>query len=130
MTDAFNHERRGSMSDQRRARIFLANGSKCHWVKGGKMQGCGRKIGAGDKWRVEHGDPLEGGGTDEDANLGVSCAWCWPAKDREDHKDAGHIRRVATRHIIPTSERKRSGRGFQKAPEGYSTFSRTWKNKE
>ena len=106
MSNPFTHEKRGSMSPQRRARIFAERGGVCGWVKGGKTQGCGRKLGPADRWRVEHGDALVLGGSDDDAGLGLSCEWCWPAKDAEDADDAGHNRRTYTRHVVPSEFRR------------------------
>jgi hypothetical protein len=101
MTNPFEHHKRGSMTPQRRARIFAQNGSRCGWIKAGIKQGCDRKLTARDIWRVEHGDALELGGTDDDSGLGISCEWCWPEKDAEDHADAGHLRRGFTKHVVP-----------------------------
>ena len=101
MTSPFTQDARKSMSPQRRARVFSKCNCRCGWVKEGKPQGCGRKLGPGDLWRVEHGDALENGGTDNDSNLGISCEWCWPNKDADDHAEHGHDRRVYTRHFVP-----------------------------
>ena len=75
-------------------------------MKAGKQQGCGRRLGPGDRWRAEHGDALENGGTDEDENIGISCEWCWPEKDSDDHAEHGHDRRVYTKHVVPREHTK------------------------
>lgn len=98
MTSPFHHVPRGSMSPQRRARVFSAVGGKCHR--------CTRKLGPSDFWIVEHLHALECGGTDDDSNLGITCEWCLPEKNAEDHAEAGHIRRSATRHTVPSAFRK------------------------
>lgn len=101
MTNPFQQAARLSMTPQRRARIFALRGGCCGWVKAGKKQGCGRKLGPRDRWRIEHGDALENGGTDDDANLGISCEWCWPDKDADDHAEHAHDRRAFTKHFVP-----------------------------
>lgn len=102
MTDAFNHHKRGAMPPQRRARVFAIRGGKCHR--------CGRKLGPSDFWCVEHVIALECGGTDDETNLDVTCEWCLPDKNAEDHAIAGHIRRSATKHTVPGAFRKRRWR--------------------
>ena len=127
MSNPFQHERRKSMTPQQRARIFALRNGVCGWTCAGKKEGCGRPLTARDKWRVEHGDALENGGTEDDNNKGISCEWCWPAKDAEDHGKAAHSRKTYTKHFVPTADRK-SGRGFQKPPPGYDSFNRRWRD--
>lgn len=102
----FTQDKRRAMSPQRIARIFARCGGVCGWVKAGKKEGCGRKLGAADRYRVEHGDALENGGADVDDNCGLSCKWCWPAKDAEDHAEHGHDRRTFTNHVVPKEYRR------------------------
>jgi 5-methylcytosine-specific restriction endonuclease McrA len=97
--NAFAHEPRGSMPPQRRARIFELCGGRCHK--------CKRRLYPGDFWIVEHVIALECGGTDEDSNLSITCEWCLPEKNAEDHAKAGHIRRSATKHIVPKAFRNK-----------------------
>jgi 5-methylcytosine-specific restriction endonuclease McrA len=93
----FTHHKRGSMTPQRMARVFGARDGKCHK--------CKRKLGPADYWQVEHLIALECGGTDDDGNLFVTCEWCLPEKDAQDHATAGHIRRSYTNHVVPKSFR-------------------------
>jgi hypothetical protein len=127
MSNPFEHDRRKSMTPQQRARIFAANKGCCGWINAGKQEGCGRKLTAHDKWRVEHGNALENGGTDKDDNKGISCGWCWPAKDAEDHGKAAHNRKTYTKHVVPTADRK-SSRGFKRPPAGFCTWTKTWRD--
>lgn len=102
MNTPFHHNPRGSMTPQRRARVFAARNGQCHK--------CGRKLGPSDFWCVEHVIALECGGTDDETNLDVTCEWCLPDKNAEDHATAGHIRRSATKHTVPSAFRKRRWR--------------------
>lgn len=99
---AFTTNARQRLTDQDRARLFLERGGRCHK--------CKRKLGPADDWIVEHMLALENGGTNEWKNLDVTCEWCLPAKNAEDDKVAKKIRAVATNHIVPTSQRQKSGR--------------------
>ena len=101
---AFHHEPRARLTDQQRAKLFLARGGKCHL--------CHRKLGPADDWILEHVIALENGGTNENANLDITCAWCRPAKDAKDHGRAAKARAVATRHVVPR-KRKEKPRGFR-----------------
>lgn len=98
MTSPFHHHERGAMSDQRRARIFFAHGSRCHR--------CKRKIRAGEDWDVDHVIALENGGTDDDANLAPCCEWCHTEKTTDDHGTASHGKRIATKHVVPKRFKK------------------------
>lgn len=104
---AFETNPRSRLTDRQKAKLFLARGGACH--------ACGRKLRPGDKWIVEHMIALENGGSNDWDNLGVTCAWCKPKKDAADHKQAAKTRSVATKHVVPKSERKRQGfRGWRK----------------
>lgn len=100
----FEHHKRGSMPPQRRARLFLAGGSRCAV--------CSRKLGPSDDWDLDHAVALELGGTDDDSNLRVVCEWCHKSKTSDDHASAGHGRRMATKHVVP--KRFRQGKGWRK----------------
>ena len=108
LTNAFVHEPRKPFTPQQRARIFQAHGGRCHR--------CTRKIRPGETWSVEHLTALECGGGNEDANLAISCAWCKPQKDRDDHAKAAKGRRVATKHVVPAGQpqRRQGFRGWRK----------------
>lgn len=97
-TSTFTHAARGSITAQRRARIFEACGGRCAV--------CSRKLGPADDWDVDHAIALENGGTDDDGNLRVVCDWCHTDKTAEDHALAGHGRRMATKNRVPKRFRK------------------------
>lgn len=59
-----------------RIRVFEREGGRCHR--------CRRKISAADKWSIEHLIALANGGQHREGNMGISCEWCKPEKDRED----------------------------------------------
>lgn len=105
MSNPFTHDRRGSMTAQRRARIFAAAESRCHK--------CKRKLGPADFWDVDHVIALENGGTDDDANLAPCCDWCHVEKTADDHEKAGRGRRAYTRHFVPGQFRKAKGWRWQ-----------------
>lgn len=102
-TRTFTHAKRGSMTAQRRARIFEAGGGRC--------AGCGRKLGPADDWDIDHRIAIENGGSDEDSNLHVLCDWCHDVKTADDHGQAAKGRRVMTKHSVP--KRFRQGRGWR-----------------
>lgn len=91
--NAFVHEKRGCMSPQRRAKLFMMHGPHC--------ASCTRKMGPADDWDLDHVLALENGGTDADENFQVLCEVCHDAKTGEDHALAGHGRRMATKHVVP-----------------------------
>ena len=104
---AFETNPRKTLTPQRKAKLFLERGGCCH--------ACKRKLHPGDVWIVEHMLALENSGTNDWENLGITCSWCKPSKDREDHGKAAKTRSVATKHVVPRSERKRPGfRGWRK----------------
>ncbi len=98
---SFQHAKRGSMTAQRIARIFQACGGRCHK--------CSRKLGPGDDYDIDHVVALENGGTDDDTNLAPCCDWCHVEKTADDHGQAGHGRRMATRHTVPKRFRQSKG---------------------
>lgn len=106
--NAFVHEPRERLSDRERTRLFLEREGRCHR--------CTRKITAGETWIDEHLVALENGGSNEWSNRVLTCLFCKPAKDGEDHRKAAHAKRVAVKHVIPTKQRqKRAGfRGWRK----------------
>jgi len=96
--NAFVHDKRGSMTEQRIARIFAANNGHCHV--------CKRKLYPADDYEIDHIIALENGGTDDDANLAPCCEGCHILKTAGDHSTAGYSRRVYTKHVVPKSKRK------------------------
>lgn len=73
---------------------------------------CLRKLKPGDDWIVEHGIAIENGGTNHHSNLDITCTWCKPVKDAEDHAKAAKSRHVATAHVVPRKRRDKR-RGFK-----------------
>lgn len=65
----------------------------------GRCGECGRKIGPADTWIIEHLVALANGGANRETNLGVTCGWCKPQKDRADIQITKHGRRVRERHL-------------------------------
>lgn len=105
MTHAFHTNPRKTLTDQQKAKLFLERGGRCHR--------CFRKLRPPrDVWIVEHLRALENGGANDWENLTITCAWCFPKKNKEDDAIAKKIRHVATKHIVPTKERKPK-RGFR-----------------
>lgn len=97
MSNPWQHEPRKRLTDQDRTRVFLARDGICSQ--------CSRKLSVGDDWIVEHVLALECGGTNDWANLLITCMWCKPSKDAADHKQAGKQRQSATKHFLPKSEK-------------------------
>lgn len=93
----WHHEPRARLTEQQAVKLFLEHGGCC--------RECGRKLGPADDWIIEHVVALENGGTNETANLGITCTWCKPKKDAKDHAEAGHSRRQVTKHLLPRSMR-------------------------
>lgn len=92
----WQHEPRKKLTDQDRTRVFLARDGICSV--------CKRKLTVGDEWIVEHVLALECGGSNDWANLAVTCGWCKPQKDAKDHAQAGKQRQTATKHFLPRSQ--------------------------
>ncbi len=95
---------RRKFTPKQRAQFFAKAGGRC--------QKCTRKLGPGDKWHLEHVQALRNGGTNDDDNVEVWCAWCKPAKDKLDATTAAKNRRVHIKHHLPTAERKKQGRAM------------------
>jgi hypothetical protein len=108
MNNTFVTSKRGSMTPQRRARIFAARGGVCgNKDRGGEDWGCGRKLRPpADSWTIEHDPALENGGEDVDEQCYVVCEWCKKPKDADDHAEAARNRRRFTNHVVPREYRK------------------------
>lgn len=104
MTSPWTPTPRERLTDAEKARLFVERGGQC-WR-------CGRKLRPGDMWSDEHVIALENGGTNAWDNRDISCAWCKPIKDGEDHHKAAKSRHVRTKHVVPNSERDKR-RGFK-----------------
>ena len=93
----WHHEPRIRLTGAQCAKLFLERGGCC-----GR---CKRKLGPSDDWIVEHDIALENGGTNDWDNLSITCSWCKPAKDAEDHGRAAENRSKATKHHLSKSMR-------------------------
>jgi 5-methylcytosine-specific restriction endonuclease McrA len=96
---AFIHETRARLSPKDRALLFSAAGGRCAL--------CTRTIRAGERWDADHILPLAAGG-DNDGNWQVLCCHCHGTKTRTDIATAAKIKRVATKHIVPSRLLRRS----------------------
>ena len=94
----WHHDPRISLTPQKIVKLFLERHGCC--------RECGRKLGARDDYIVEHIIALENGGSNDWGNLGITCTWCKPKKDAEDHAAAAGNRSKATKHFLPKSMRK------------------------
>lgn len=102
-THAFRHVPRKDLTDQQKAKLFLDAGGKCAGP-------CGRKLRSADVWHADHIIALENGGTNDVSNFQVLCEWCHKPKTADDHGKAAKTRAIATAHVVPTSQRKKSGK--------------------
>lgn len=82
-----------------RLRVFEKAGGCCHR--------CERKIGAGESWTLEHLQALVNGGENRESNLGVTCDWCLPAKNREDVAIKKKNASVRKKHVGATRKKKK-----------------------
>lgn len=94
----WHHHPRIRLTPQKVAKLFLERHGCC--------RECGRKLGPSDDYIVEHIIALENGGTNDWDNLGITCLWCKPKKDAEDHATAASTRSKATKHFISKSMRQ------------------------
>jgi 5-methylcytosine-specific restriction enzyme A len=95
--NAFTHVPRKALSDRQKARLFEEREGRCHC--------CDRKLRPGDKWSVEHMIALSRGGTNEWANLALSCAGCKILKDGADAAGSAKAKRLSTKHNVPSPTR-------------------------
>lgn len=100
--------KRGGMTEARIARIFLACGGKCSL--------CGLPIRDGDKFDIEHPDPLWAGGSDDDAALRLAHVRCHAGKTGTEAKQRaarnatiarGYVGAGSSRKPFPGSKRDR-----------------------
>jgi hypothetical protein len=113
--NAFTHNPRGSMTPQRRARIFASRHGICGDADlGAKNWGCGRRLRPPrDKWTVEHHPALENGGMDIDEQCYVICENCLALKNADDHGEAAYSREVYTNFVVPKKFRQKQKRGWK-----------------
>ena len=97
--NAFVHDKRQQFTPQQRAAVFAGRSGRCHR--------CTRKIGPGEYWIVEHVIALENGGTNDSGNLDVTCEFCVPEKNAEDHAAHGKGRRAYTNMVVPKAFRQK-----------------------
>lgn len=74
-----------------RLRVFERGDGRCHR--------CGRKIGAGEKWTLEHLKALINGGQNREKNLGITCDWCLPEKNAEDVAEKSRAYSLRSKHF-------------------------------
>ena len=74
-----------------RVRVFDEHDSRCHR--------CGRKIGAGERWTLEHIKALINGGGNRESNLAISCDWCLPEKNAEDMDEKSKVYAIRSKHL-------------------------------
>jgi len=101
---AFTTTPRKTLTDQKKVKLFQERDGRCHR--------CDKKIPGGGSWTVAHILALELGGGNNWDNLGVECGDCFSLQNGEDHAAAAKGRRIATKHFLPTIERKRKGRAM------------------
>lgn len=74
-----------------RVRVFDRDGGRCHR--------CTRQVSAGEAWTLEHLIALCNGGANRETNLGVTCGWCLPAKNRADVAEKAIVYRKRAKHL-------------------------------
>ena len=89
----------------------------------GRCGECGRKIGPADSWIIEHLIALVNGGQNRESNLGVTCGWCKPAKDRRDVAQKAKAAKVRKKHVGIKKQSSRlipgsKGSGFRRRMDG------------
>ena len=90
-----------------RVRVFEAKKGRCHR--------CGRKIGAGDHWTLEHLIALINGGRNAEDNLDLTCDWCLPVKNAADMEIKSKSARIRAKHIgAHQPKRKIQSAGFRR----------------
>jgi len=94
--------------DRVRLRVWDRAHGRCHR--------CGRKIGAAERWTLEHVVALINGGENRERNLNITCSWCLPDKNAADVAEKASIYGKRRKHILG----KPKGRGFYRPPG--STF--------
>lgn len=99
MRSPWHHDPRARLSPQKVVKLFLERGGKCGQ--------CQRKLGPADDYIVEHVIALENGGSNDWDNLGITCSWCKPNKDAEDHGKAAKSRSQTTKHFLSKSMRRK-----------------------
>lgn len=87
-----------------RARVF----ERCE----GKCGQCGRQIRPGEGWTLEHLIALINGGSNSEPNLGVTCAWCLPAKNAADVAQKAKGAAVRQKHLGIRPPSKFQSAGF------------------
>lgn len=74
-----------------RLRVFERECGKCHR--------CRRKIGAADKWILEHRIAIILGGRNAEDNLCLTCQWCLPKKNAEDQAAKSKLANIQKRDL-------------------------------
>jgi hypothetical protein len=74
-----------------RLRVFQRCCGRCH--------ACARLMRAGERWTCEHIVALCNGGANKEANLGLTCSNCLPAKNAADVAEKSLIARKRSKHL-------------------------------
>jgi 5-methylcytosine-specific restriction endonuclease McrA len=99
---------RRRLSTRERVALFEAASGLCHI--------CAGKIGAGERWEVEHVVPLALGGEDGGDNLRPAHVRCHRGKSAADAKATARAKRLCAAHIgarAPKSRGFRAWRNFK-----------------
>ena len=76
-------------------RVFV----RCFERYGGKCGACGRKVGAGLAWQLDHIIALANGGQNQEGNLQPLCVECHRQKTNTDVATKSKIARVRAKHV-------------------------------
>lgn len=86
---------------------------------------CNRKLGAGEKWQVDHRLPLILGGEHREENLRVICSWCHEGKTGQEMAFKSKVYHRAAKHL---GIKRRKGRPMpgSKGSGWKHTFTKGW----
>lgn len=65
----------------------------------GKCHACGRKIGAGERWTLEHLIALINCGENRESNLCLTCCNCLPEKNAADVAEKSSVAKSRKKHL-------------------------------
>lgn len=82
-----------------RLRVWDAKGGRCHR--------CGRKIGVGEHWTLEHVKALINGGENRERNLDLTCDWCLPEKNQEDVAEKSKVYSLRSKHVGAVEKKRK-----------------------
>jgi 5-methylcytosine-specific restriction protein A len=92
-----------------RARVFERHGGRCHIT--------GARIGAGDRWELDHVLPLIKGGENRESNLAPALYKPHREKAADETRDARKAERIRLKHTggWPRTKRPLQSRGFDRS---------------